>query len=650
MKKTTIASLVALVFASPSYAAETINLDEVTIKANRFEHKESETTYASEIHTAKQIEASGAATLYDFLAQQTSLNLLSNFGNKATPLINLRAYGADNGYQNVVITLDGQRLNNIDGVPQLLGAIPLGNIERIEISKGSGSVIYGDGATAGAIQIYTKNKTGVTVSTSFGNYGQQNHYINAGLSEQYFDLSASLAHDSNDGYSTKDKTGHKDEFTGDTQSVKLKIKPTDSLRLIASATSSHNNARYPNSLTKAQFDSDPSQNGKPAKEYNYQRLITDQWKAGFEYDITPTLTIAATHYREDKLSDFILPNPFKSDYVNKSNELTLSYQDEVVSAIAGVQSFDGRRDGGFDITSKDSRAWFLNTEYHPRWLADGLTLSAGFRNEKVKYRYAPTSGSLLDDARNLNAWDIGANYQFTPDLSAFANYNKAYLAPNIDSFFGFDAGFNTIFNGFIKPQESKTLNIGLNHVLSNNRLKASLFYANLDNEIYLDKTVAFFGTNTNLDETHKYGLELQDSINLTDNLNASVIYNYTRSIIDKEIREDGSNVGGKDLPSAPNHSIVANLNYKFLEHASVNLSQTWRSTTYASEDFLNNATQRQAHYESTNVALNYQYKNFLLFTSINNLFQHQNSTQITNDAIYPVDFVRTWRIGLKSDF
>ncbi len=180
MKKTTIANLVALAFTSPVlsqavFAAEQINLDEVTVKANRFEQKDTETTYASEIHTAKQIEDSGAATLYDFLAQQTSLNVSPNIGNRATPAINLRGFGTENGFQNVVITVDGQRINNIDLSPQLLAGIPIGNVERIEISKGSGSVIYGDGATAGAIQIYTKNKTGVTVSASFGNFGQQNH-------------------------------------------------------------------------------------------------------------------------------------------------------------------------------------------------------------------------------------------------------------------------------------------------------------------------------------------------------------------------------------------------------------------------------------------------------------------------------------------
>ena len=196
MKIKYIASLISLGLALPTFAAENIDLNEVTVKANRFERKDTETTYASEIHTAKQIEASGATTLYDFLAQQTSLNVLSGFGNKAAPLINLRGYGNENGYQNVAITVDGQRLNNIDLTPQLMGAIPIDNIERIEISKGSGSVIYGDGATAGAIQIYTKTKTGVSVTGSLGNYGQKSGYISAGISEQHFDLSASAADDS----------------------------------------------------------------------------------------------------------------------------------------------------------------------------------------------------------------------------------------------------------------------------------------------------------------------------------------------------------------------------------------------------------------------------------------------------------------------
>ncbi len=639
MKKTTIVSLIGLAFASPSFAAENIDLDEVTVKANRFEHKESETTYASEIHTAKQIEASGAASLYDYLAQQSSVTVLPNFGNKASPSIDMRGYGSENGFQNIVITVDGQRLNNIDLSPQLIGAIPLGNIERIEISKGSGSVIYGDGAMAGTIQIYTKNKTGVTVSTSAGNFGALSSYINAGISEQYFDLSASLAHDSHNGFSKQDINGDKDEFTNNTQNIKLKIKPTENLHFNAEATSARVNTFYVGTLTQSEFKNNPRQNS--GNQYTEQDYDVDQWRVGVEYDITPKLKISATHFREDKRSEFV--NFFsESFYDYDSNDIALSYIGDEVSVIGGVQTFDGDRKSSSNKTTKDNHAIFIQTEYQPTWLSDALTFSAGVRNEKVKYRYTPSLGTKLSDSENLDAWDIGANYRFSPDLTVFANYNQAFQAPDIDRFFTF---FGT-FNAFIDPAKSKTFNIGLNHTNSKNRLKVTAFQADLDDEIYFN-SVTF--TNTNIDASHKYGLELQDQYSFTDDLSAGLIYTYTRAIIDRE-KDFAGAVNGNDLPGVPKHAITANLNYKFLDSGNINLSHAWRDSTYAFNDFTNNATQKQGHYESTNIAISYRYKKVQLFAAVNNIFEHENSLQVADDAIYPVDFVRTWRVGMKADF
>ena len=645
MKKSTIASLIGLAFASPTFAAEQINLDEVTVKANRFERKDTETTYSSEVHTAKQIEASGAATLYDFLAQQTSLNLLSNFGSRATPSINLRGFGGENGYQNVVISLDGQRLNNIDMVPQLIGAIPLGNIERIEISKGSGSVIYGDGATAGAIQIYTKNKAGGSVTTSLGNFGQQNHAVNAGISEQYIDLSATLAHDSHDGYSKKDVTGRKEKFDSNTQNVKLKIKPTDFLRFIAEGTSSRNNIGYANRLNKAQFEADPRQAG--TRPYTQQSFDTDQWRLGAEYDFTKEIKLSATHFQEDKKSEF--PG-FIADYDYRSNDISISFQNEAISAILGYQDFDGDRDTSGDVTTKDNIATFIQTEYQPAWLSNALTVSAGARQEKVKYSYSPSTGGSLKDSESLNAWDIGANYRFTPALSIFANYNKSFQTPDVDRFFVQDFSLfpivTTAFNGFINTAKVKTLNIGLNHQVANNRLKVTVFHADLKDEIYFSP-VTF--ANTNIDASHKYGVEIQDYFSFTDDLSAGLIYNYTRAIIDREPDFAGV-ANGKDLPGAPKHTVVANVNYQFLQHAAVNLNHTWRSKAFIYNDFANNASQKQDSYQSTNIAVNYQYKNVNFFASVNNIFEHENNIQTVVNGLYPVDFVRTWRVGMKADF
>lgn len=639
MKQSIIASLVGLAITSPLFAAESINLDDVTVKANRFERKDTETTYASEIHTAEQIEVSGAATLYDFLAQQSSVTVLSFFGNKASPSLDMRGYGSENGFQNIAITVDGQRLNNIDLSPQLIGAIPLGNIERIEISKGSGSVVYGDGAMAGAIQIYTKNKTGVTVSNSLGNFGQKNSYLNAGISEQHIDISASLAHDSHDGFSKKDINGDKDKFTNNTQNVKLKIKPTDSLRFNLEGTSARVNTYYVGTLSEAEFKKNPRQNS--GNQYNQQDYDTDQWRAGVEYDITSKLKITATHFREDKRSEFV---NFSSEafYDYDSNDIALSYNGDAFSVVGGVQTFDGDRKSTFNNTTKDNKAVFIQTEYRPVWLSNALTVSAGARNEKVKYNYAPTLGAKLSDSESLDAWDMGANYRFTNEFSAFANYNQAFQAPDIDRFFTF---FGT-FNAFIDPAKSKTFNIGLNHINSRNRLKVTAFHADLDKEIYLDPTTF---TNTNIDASHKYGLEIQDHFNFNKNLSAGLIYTYTRAIVDRE-KDFAGAIDGNDLPGVPKHAVTANLNYKFLDAGNINLSHAWRKSSYALNDFTNSASQKQGHYESTNIAVSYRYKKAQIFMAVNNIFEHENSLQVADDAIYPVDFVRTWRIGMRADF
>jgi iron complex outermembrane receptor protein len=639
MSKKIIASLIGLAFTIPAFAAENIILEDITVKANRFERKDSETTYASEIHTTKQIEASGAATLYDYLAQQSSVTVLPYFGNKASPSIDMRGYGSENGFQNIAITVDGQRLNNIDLSPQLIGAIPLGNIERIEISKGSGSVVYGDGAMAGSIQIYTKNKTGVTVSSSLGNFGQKNSYVNAGISEQYIDLSASLAYDSHDGFSKKDINGDKDKFTNNTQNVKLKIKPTDNLRFNVEGTSARVNTYYVGTLSEAEFKQNPRQNS--GNQYTEQDYDVDQWRVGAEYDITPKLKISATHFREDKRSEFV--NFFsESFYDYDSNDIALSYSGDEFSLIGGVQTFDGNRKSTSNTTTKDNKALFIQAEYQPAWLSDALTVSAGARNEKVNYRYAPAPGTKLSDSENLNAWDIGVNYRFSSELTAFANYNQAFQAPDIDRFFTF---FGT-FNAFIEPAIAKTLNIGLNHTSNKNRLKITAFHADLKDEIYFNSLTS---TNTNIDASHKYGLELQDHFSFTDKLSAGLIYTYTRAIIDRE-KDFAGAINGNDLPGVPKHAVTANLNYKFLEAGNINLSHAWRDSTYAFNDFTNNAAQKQGHYESTNLAVSYRYQKIQLFAAVNNIFEHENSLQVADDAIYPVDFVRTWRVGMKADF
>ena len=636
-------SLISLAILAPAVSAEEIPLyrgDEIIVTATRIATPDAVAPYASEVHTRRMIEQSGVQSLYDYLAKHTSVNVLPSYGNPYTPKIDMRGYGIGDGYQNIVVTLDGRRLNNIDGAPQLIGSIPLADIERIEITKGSGSVMFGDGATAGSIQIYTRPHKGVSVQASAGNFGALAGTVAAGAASDRFSVSATADYSRLNGYSAPDVTGHRDEASNQTLRGRLEARPVDRLKLNLDAASTRIDTRYPASLTLAQFNADPAQNG--GQTYTHQLLESDLWRLGGELELNREWKLVASHSREDKMSKY-LPSNWTSNYDYAADDLAVQYRGESLDITAGVQTFDGTRIGSADRTSKDNIGWYAQVQHR----FERLTLSAGARSEKVRYGYNPDAGAALRAEHDLSAWDIGVNHRVDDRLSVFASYNQAFQAPDIDRFFVTDwLTGATSFNGFIKPAKVRTINIGLTHVTPVNRLKLGVFRANLDNEIYLEP---FTYSNTNIDKSHKYGLELQDSYRFSDRLMASLNYTYTRAIVDSE-NEGGGAYNGKDLPGVPRHGVNLGLAYGLSDKSSLNLTHTWRGTAYAAEDFANNFSQRQTSYQSTDVAYRYKLQGIEWFAAVGNLFERKNGLWIRDNVTYPVNFTRNWRLGFKASF
>lgn len=609
---------------------------EIVVTATRTPTTDVAAPYASEVHTQSMIRASGATTLVGYLGQHTSLNVMPSYGNKFTPLLDMRGYGLGSGYQNIVISIDGQRLNNIDLSAPLLGNIPLASIDRIEITPGSGSVMFGDGATAGSIQIYTKPYQGVSIAASAGNYGQLAGTVNAGLSKENFVISASSDHQSQDGTSNPDVTGHRDASSMDTQRGQIRFRPLEGFWLNLGGSTSRIDTRYVGPLTLAQFQADPAQNG--GNTYTHQSFTSDQWHLGAELELSSQTKLTASHYQENKLSNYISPYPYRANYDYTADDITLIHNNKNLKLIIGLQRFNGTRIGSKNSTSKNNMGYFAQAEYH----LDLLTLSLGARHEQVEYDYEPTAGNTLHNSQQLNAWDIGTNYQFSTLTSLFANYNQAFQAPDIDRFFNYGG----TFNAFITPETVKTITVGLNHLAGAHKLKLAVFHANLNNEIYYNSATY---TNTNIDQSHKYGLELQDIWHVNSKLSLNSRYTYTRAIIDHE-NEGGGSYDGKDLPGVPSHGINLGMNYHWNDRITFNLTHMWRSNAYAANDFSNTFTQKQGSLQSTNLSYNYHYKNYEASIAIDNLFERSNGLWISDNHIYPVNFTRNYRVGLKADF
>lgn len=130
------------------------SLDPMVITAQRMETKDLKTPAAVEVVTKEKIENSGAGSAYDVL--QNALGIMSSaqgpngaaMGSMTSKII---IRGVDKG---TLVMVDGVPMNQ-DGKYNLED-IPSDMIEKIEIVRGGGSVLYGSEATGGVVNIITK--------------------------------------------------------------------------------------------------------------------------------------------------------------------------------------------------------------------------------------------------------------------------------------------------------------------------------------------------------------------------------------------------------------------------------------------------------------------------------------------------------------
>lgn len=649
-------ALAVLVLPLANAAADTQDsaaaLPKTLVTANRIAQEDVRATYASEVHNSEDIKNSAAINLYDYLGRFSSVNVMPNYGNPYQQALDMRGYGIGDGYQNIVVTLNGRRLNNIDMPPQLLSSIPLSSIERIEIIKGSGSVAQGDGAMAGVINIVTKDQKGVDFSMAAGSDGYSAASVSAGLSEEFFALQVLAENSDSDGLRKKDVNGKTDESDANNLSATLKVFPVDGLEFRLGKDRTRIDTIYGSPLSKKEFNKKPSQPGENKRvpgtlnKYTELKLKTDTNRLGASYQVNELLSFNIDHAVEKKESEYIAVGSKPSKYDYRSTDLSSQLNLERLTLVAGVQLFDGELRASGSTTNKDNQGFYLQSVYA---LGD-TTFSAGTRHEKVKYKHKDTAKLKAD--HSLDAWDIGINHQYNQELSVFANLNQGFQAPDIDRFFNpiYDPItyeiIGTEFNSFIKPAKSKTLNIGINHVTERNKLKVTSFYSKLKNEIYM---VPATFVNTNIDKSHKYGLEVQDSFQVTPELLTRINYAWIRAKIDKEDEGSGA-YNGKNLPGVSEHSITAGIDYKVVKDGTLTLTQNWRSRAYAQEDFENKFKQKQKAYNTTDFGYAHKIDNFTLFAQVNNVFNRKNGLWLRDDVIYPVNFTRTWYAGIRASF
>jgi len=148
---------------------EPILMDEVVVTATKTTEKRRDIPNAVILMDDTDIQASPAKSLGELFANELGVDwrTYGDYGGAAEE-IRIRGMGA-NGTQ---VRVNGVSVNSPSLGTADVGRIPLNNIERIEVVKGSGSLLYGSGAMGGTVNIITKrpqrDKMDLKVSAGYG--------------------------------------------------------------------------------------------------------------------------------------------------------------------------------------------------------------------------------------------------------------------------------------------------------------------------------------------------------------------------------------------------------------------------------------------------------------------------------------------------
>lgn len=192
MKRATLWIAVLAAFSTSSYAAdepldelglEDLVKTEITSVARKSQSL-ADVPAAVFVISADDIRRSGARALPDVLRMAPGIQVAQiDNGRYAVTSRSFNGRFAN----KLQVLIDGRSIYHplFAGVMWELDPIPLEDIERIEIIRGAGAVMWGANAVNGVINIiskHTRNQTGAAVTVSGGNKGSADIYARAGQS------------------------------------------------------------------------------------------------------------------------------------------------------------------------------------------------------------------------------------------------------------------------------------------------------------------------------------------------------------------------------------------------------------------------------------------------------------------------------------
>ncbi|MCW8885726.1 MAG: TonB-dependent receptor [Motiliproteus sp.] len=481
-----LAFAVSPIFVATSQAAEQV--DKVVVTATKSAETIDQTLVPVSVISREDIDRSPAANIQELLATTPGLDISSNGGHGKTSSIFLRGTSND----HVLVLIDGIKFGSATSGTASIEQIPLNQVERIEIVRGPRSSLYGSEALGGVIQIFTrKGAQELTPTASFraGNLGTRevNGSIRGGNESTQFGIT--VGHFETDGVDVlPGNNTDKDGYENNSLSASLRSELSDDFELSLTFMRTQSDNEFDNSTS-----SDRTSDG-------VQQLIGGKLIYQANDDLDISLQLAESRDESDDITDGVVTSVFDTRrrtadlqadyYLNDSNTLTLGagFEEEEVSATTL-----------FTDDSRDQHS--LYGQWQSQW--DRFDLLMGLRSDDY------------DAFGRHNTGSLNVGYSLGEGRKLLVSYGEGFHVPTFnDLFFPFtDFGFGFTYQGNpnLKPEESKSYEIGYQHYGVNGFWAVRVFRTEIDNLINLSGTMP-----TNLDSALIKGIEFELGTNVAE--------------------------------------------------------------------------------------------------------------------------------------
>ncbi|MCF7873318.1 MAG: TonB-dependent receptor [Candidatus Omnitrophica bacterium] len=619
-----------------------IRLEEIVVTPYRYPQKVQKAPVSIGVITQEDIKKSNAQTIPDVLRTQAGLVVRDYYGTGTRVAVDLRGFGETAG-SNTLVLVDGRRVNEIDLSGVDWNQIPLDRVEKIEIARGSHSVLYGDNAVGGVINIITKKGKGdlnFEIDTVGGSYdmNKQKIYLSGSQNEFSYFLGANRHY-------TK---GYRENsfYEGNDFSGRFTYNFSDFLSLGLSGGYNDSDFGLPGALRESDLDNRSRRDTK----YPDDEVSQTDWFTDLNIEINPTSDFQInTHFsfRRKKVDNDLR----SSSYIWKSNIDTFGFtpsfklekeifgRESVLTggidlyhsesemddySFYGLSFYEGSKMRETDINKK-TIGYYLQNEIS---LFDYLIFNAGYRYEKAKYSFnsQPISGAWTMDpfwsdtkvneklSVSEEALNVGLNYIYNDFSRLFIRFSKGYRLPATDEYYSIWAA--PPVNTDLCPQSFDSYEIGLAHGFSSNiSIELTLFNMNIKNELYYDP-ISF--ENRNYDKTRHRGVEFGFSWKPLEQLSFLSSYTYTSASF------RGGDYNRNQIPMVPHHKASLSSTWQINKNWQLSTVLNYTGRRYFISD-QSNEYPKMKDYLTVDLKGSYRFGNNRVFAGINDVFDKKYS-------------------------